>query len=123
MFLEKLFFSADTNILRDKVVKIMETTDSGIFRTLFNIYDRALKLSYFRKKDISQIFERVLDTSLSRSSHRGCSKKSCSYKFAIFTGKYLCWNLFLIKLQAFMPATFLKRDSNTGFFSVNIGKF
>ena len=34
--------------------------------------------------------------------------------FAIFTGKHLCWGLFLIKLQTFRPATFLKRDSNTG---------
>ena len=33
---------------------------------------------------------------------------------AIFTGKHLCWCLFLIKLRAFRPATFLKRDSNTG---------
>ena len=44
-----------------------------------------------------------------------------------FKGKYLCWSLFLIKLQAYacnfikkrlqhrpMPATLLKRDSNTG---------
>ena len=34
--------------------------------------------------------------------------------FAKFTGKHLFWGLFLIKLQAFRPATFLKRDSNTG---------
>ena len=34
--------------------------------------------------------------------------------FAIFTGIYLCWGLFLIKLQAFRPSTFLKRNSNTG---------
>ena len=34
--------------------------------------------------------------------------------FAIFTGKQLCWGLFLIKLQIFMPVTFLKRDSNSG---------
>ena len=26
----------------------------------------------------------------------------------------MCWGLFLIKLQAFILATFLKRDSNTG---------
>ena len=36
--------------------------------------------------------------------------------FAIFTGKQLCWSLFLIKLQAFRLATLLKRDSNTGVF-------
>ena len=34
--------------------------------------------------------------------------------FAIFTGKQLFWGLFLIKLQIFMPVTFLKRDSNSG---------
>ena len=33
--------------------------------------------------------------------------------FPIFTGKHLFWGLFLIKMQAFRPATFLKRDSNT----------
>ena len=33
--------------------------------------------------------------------------------FVKFTGKKLCWSLFLIKLQAFRAATLLKRDSNT----------
>ena len=36
--------------------------------------------------------------------------------FAILTGKHLCWSLFLIKLQAFKPATLLKRDPNTSVF-------
>ena len=36
--------------------------------------------------------------------------------FAIFTVKHLCWNLFLIKLQAVSPATLLKGDSSTGAF-------
>ena len=31
----------------------------------------------------------------------------------IFTGKHLCWSLFLIKLQVLKPATVLKKDSNT----------
>ena len=35
--------------------------------------------------------------------------------FAKFTGKHLCWSLFLINLQA-KPATLLKIDSNTGVF-------
>ena len=35
--------------------------------------------------------------------------------FANFTGKHLCWSLFSIKLQAFRPAAFLKRDSNRCF--------
>ena len=32
-------------------------------------------------------------------------------KFAIFTGKHLCWSLSLIKLLGFMTATLFKRDS------------
>ena len=35
--------------------------------------------------------------------------------FAIFTGKYLCWSLLLIKLQFSRPATLLKRNSNSVF--------
>ena len=38
---------------------------------------------------------------------------------ANFTGKYLCWILFLIKLQAWRTKTFLKRDSNTVVFLWN----
>ena len=34
--------------------------------------------------------------------------------FAVFTGKHLCWGLFLKKLQTFRLPTFLKSDSNTG---------
>ena len=35
-----------------------------------------------------------------RSSQRKCSIKKAVLKyFAIFTGKHLCWSLFLIKLQ------------------------
>ena len=36
--------------------------------------------------------------------------------FAIFTGKYLCWSLFLIKFQALRPAILFKRDFNIGVF-------
>ena len=36
-------------------------------------------------------------------------------KFAMFTRKHLCWSLFLINMQAWRPATLLKRDSNTVF--------
>ena len=42
-----------------------------------------------------------------RSSHRRCSiKKTVLKNYAILTGKHLCWGLFLIKLQAFRPASF-----------------
>ena len=41
-------------------------------------------------------------------------------KIANFTGKHLCWSLFFTKLQAFRPATLLKRDSYTGVFLWNL---
>ena len=41
-------------------------------------------------------------------------KNGALKNFAIFTGKHLYWSLFLIKLQAFRPATLLNRGSNTG---------
>ena len=41
-------------------------------------------------------------------------RKSCFLKiFAIFTGRHVCRNLFLMKLYASRPTTLLKRDSST----------
>ena len=42
--------------------------------------------------------------------------------FVNFTGKHLCWSLFLVKLPASRPATLLKRDPNTEVFSCEIFK-
>ena len=49
----------------------------------------------------SCMWELTLSTrGLNRSSQRRCSVKISVLKnFTNFTGKYLCWNLFLIKLQ------------------------
>ena len=41
-------------------------------------------------------------------------KEAVFKDFAIFTGKRLCWSLFLIELQAFRPTALFGRDSNTG---------
>ena len=43
--------------------------------------------------------------------------------FANFIGKHQCKSIFLIKLQAWTPATLLKRESNTGVFLWNLRKF
>ena len=46
---------------------------------------------------------------------RRCCSKYVFLKishFAIFTEKHPCWSLFKIKLQAWKPATLLKRNSN-----------
>ena len=42
--------------------------------------------------------------------------------FTNFTGKRLCWSLFLIKLQAWRAATLWKRGSNTRVFLWNLQK-
>ena len=39
--------------------------------------------------------------------------------FAILIRKHLCWSLFLIRLQAFRPATLLKRDTLKQMFFCN----
>ena len=45
--------------------------------------------------------------------------------FAMFTGKHLCSSLFLMKMQAWRPATLLKRDSKifSRFFPVKFARF
>ena len=49
-------------------------------------------------------------------------KNRCLKNFAIFTGKHLCCSLLSITLQAFSPATSLKRLQHRRF-PVNIAKF
>ena len=43
--------------------------------------------------------------------------------FTMFTGKYLCWSIFLINIQAWRPGTSLKRDFNIGVFQWNLQNF
>ena len=50
-------------------------------------------------------------------------KKSVFKNFANFTGKHLCWSLFLIELQALSAVTSLKRDSHTAVFKLNLRNF
>ena len=55
-----------------------------------------------------------------RSSQRRCSVKKAVLKiFANFTGKHLCWSLFLIKLQA----NLIKKRLQQRYFPVNFAKF
>ena len=58
---------------------------------------------------------------IGRSSHwRSSVKKRCSKNF---TGKHLCWSIFLIKLHVWSTATLLNRESNTDVFLWNFGNF
>ena len=50
-------------------------------------------------------------------------KKAVFENFSIFTGKHLYWSFFLIKLQAWRPATSLKRESQHKSFPIIIAKF
>ena len=55
-----------------------------------------------------------------RRSHRRCSiKKAVLNNYALFTGKYLCRSLFLIKL----PCSFIKKRLQHSCFPWNIAKF
>ena len=68
----------------------------------------------FRLVFFGKINSYIFPTS-SRSSHQRCSVKKAAFNiFAIFAGKNLCWSLYLIRLQAWRPATLLKSDSNAG---------
>ena len=54
---------------------------------------------------------------IKRRGHRRCSTKKAVFKdFAIFTGKRLCWTLFLIKLKALRPAALSKGTPTQAFF-------
>ena len=60
---------------------------------------------------------RTFHLTFCRSSHLQVFFKIAILKnFVIFTGKHLCWSLFLIKLQTFRLVTLSKRDSYTGVF-------
>ena len=66
----------------------------------------------------------IFHNSYYRSSYQRCSiKKAVLQNFAIFTGKNLCWSLFLIKLQAFSATTLLKTRLQLKCFPANITKF
>ena len=62
-------------------------------------------------------------SSKNRSSHQVFCKKDFFKKLAIFTGKHMCWSLFLINLQGFRSATLLGRDSKAGVSFVKFAKF
>ena len=65
------------------------------------------------KRDTSAHFY-CTEVGLSETATGGVLQKKLVLKLSIFTGKHLCWGLFLKNLQGFRPATFFKRDSNTG---------
>ena len=84
------------------------------------------KIFLVRKGYWWKIFEQIVGLLLLlilKSRHQRLSvKKGALKNFADFARKDLSWSIFSIKLQGRGPATFLKRDSNTGVFPVKFPK-
>ena len=69
-----------------------------------------------------KIFEQIVTVAyLKKQQPEVICKKGALKNFTNFTGNHLCWSLFIIKLQR--PATFLKRDSDTGVLRWNLQSF
>ena len=97
------------NYWSNQTEKLIAATKIFLLKWLRKLQYENVSLVYLIRK------ERFL-VGKTRSSHRRCSvKKGVLKHFANFIGKHRYWSLFLIKLQAFRPGTFLKRDSNTVF--------
>ena len=70
-----------------------------------------LLLKKSKQRHFSEMDFHEEDDDIIRSSHSQMLVEiGVLKKFVIFTGKRLCWSLFLMKLQGFRPATLLKRD-------------
>ena len=63
---------------------------------------------------MEQITMKYCEVGISRSQM--FSKIGVIKNFAKITRKHLCWSLFFSKIAGPLPATLLKRDSNTGVF-------
>ena len=76
-------------------------------------------------RDIAEkSLNRLLLFLILKSSNRRWSVKNGALKnFANFTGNHLCWSLFIIKLQAWGPATFFKREFDTSVLRWNLRIF
>ena len=77
---------------------------------------------------VQEIAKRSLNKSLSllilKSSYPRCTvEKDALKNFTNFTGKHLCWSLFLIKLQGWGPSALLKRNTNAVVFQWNLWNF
>ena len=75
-----------------------------------------------QKVSLSSHFFLKVNTNKKQSPEVFC-KKAVLKNSAILTGKQLCWRLFLIKLQAFRPATLSKKRHRHKCLLVKFAKF
>ena len=86
--------------------------------SLMGIFLNHLRLipNILKRQDCKIFTKLVPSQTLLRSKGVFKIKKRYFKNLQKFTGKHLCWSLFVIKLQAFRPATSLNSDSNTDVF-------
>ena len=74
--------------------------------------------------DFSKYFIKQVETNQAfRSSRSQIFFKYVLKTFAMFTGKHVCWSLFLIKFQVLKACNFIKKRLQHSCFPVNIAKF
>ena len=84
--------------------KLSYTKDFVLYGFLWNLTAIFNFRRWLLVKELQDIFYSIFSDSSSRLQM--FFKISVLKNFAILTGKYLCWGLFLIKLQGFSPAFF-----------------
>ena len=116
--IKKLLVLAKVEVQRN--FQILRAATSVLFKRISLLIKYLQNLTYFHKivqfvhsmKTRVSLFVQVF-ISTHRSSHRRYSvKKDVFWNLANFTGKHLCWSLFLIKLQVFRSASLLKKDTD-----------
>ena len=108
-----LEYAAENEITRQDDLRAEKHLHDKI-RVLQNVINSKDQIIKLLRRDMKTLQDQLI---VHRSSHHRCFvKKGALKNFENFTGKYLCWSLFLIKLQAWRLATLLKKDSNTSVF-------
>ena len=113
-------------------IRKKEISSKSIIKTLYGskflVSEYIFKLVYHcegRKwseiccgRDIAKkSLNRLLVLLILQSSYPRCTVETGVLKhFTNFTGKHLCWSLFLVKLQGWGSSTLLKSNSNEAFF-------
>ena len=113
-----------TNIFEINYIRLIESLQYFcFFQNFFPVSSHLLQINSFMATMSPLKRALFVDSneprpSSSRSRHSQMFFKIGVLKdFALFTGKKLCWSLFLTNFQAWRPATLLKRDSSIGIFS------
>ena len=105
------FFSSIDSIDKNLQISLLYPKILWILNILCSRFSiHYVKITYFVAVFTGETNAKFVST----SSHRSIrSEMFIKIGVSNFTGKHVCWSLFLIMLQAFRPAILFKRDSNT----------